>query len=174
MLEFMIALFLVATCALPLSQLPMQAVQEEYKSAYRMQTQRLADLAFSQIKEQLYREEIAWQDILRTRQDSSIVLKDEVEVCFEPLGKRKFNRLGKLHSVGKTTSSGDEWRLITCRVKITPLQKGYKLFRTKKNTVASRTFTYQTLVSKTSTPPPAQPVAEVPQDIYLPPPLKIE
>jgi hypothetical protein len=169
MLEFMIALFLVTICALPLSQFPMQAVQEECKSAYRMQAQRLADLAFSHVKEKLYREEIPWQDILRTRENRAVVLKDEVEVCFEPLGKRKFKRLGTLHSSGKTTQSGDEWRLITCCIKITPLQKGYKLFRTPKNTVASRTFTYQAVVSRTSTPPPAQPVAQVPQATSPPP-----
>lgn len=162
MLELMIALLLVGACALPLSQFPMRAIQEEYKSAYRMQAQRLADLAFADFKEKLYKEGIPWKEISRARKDKTIVLNDVVEVSFEPLGKRKFLRLGTLHSVGKKAQNSDEWRLATFRVKITPQQKGFKLFRTKKSSVASRIFTYQVFISKTSAPATPTPSPETP------------
>ena len=146
----MIALFLVGMCALPLAQLPMRAVQQEYKSAYRMQSQRLADLAFADIKEQLYRNEISWKEIARGKNDPGIVLDNTAEVSFDAKSKFKFARLGTLYSVGKKSSNGDEWRLVTFRLKMTPVQKGFKLFRTKKNLVESRIYTYQLLVHKES------------------------
>jgi hypothetical protein len=147
----MIALFLVGICALPLAQLPMRAMQQEYKSAYRMQAQRLADLAFAAVKEQLYRNEISWKEIVRDKNDPAIVLdKNTVEISFDDKSTFKFTRLGTLYSVGKKTSSGEEWRLVTFRVKMTPVQKGFKLFRSRKNVVESRIYTYQVVVHKES------------------------
>ena len=37
MLEMLIAVVLVGLCALPLAQIPMRALQQEYHSAYRLQ-----------------------------------------------------------------------------------------------------------------------------------------
>ncbi len=161
MLELMIGLFLVGVLALPLAQIPTQAVKEEFKSAYRMQAQRLADLAFAQIKEELHRNEIPWKEIVKTRENKAVVLDDVVDVSFEPLNERKFLRFGTIHSVGeKKGDQSEEWRLATIRVTITPQQKGFKLFRTKKSAVESRIFTYQVLIHKTSTPAPIPVVAE--------------
>jgi hypothetical protein len=145
----MIALFLLGLCVLPLARLPMQAVQEEYKSAYRMQTQRLADLAFAQIKEKLYTNEISWKELSKPKNDPQIILNDTHSACFEPL-ILKFNRSATLHSVGKKTKNGEEWRLVTCRIKISLPNKGYKLFRTKKGVAPHRTYIYQIVVQKTN------------------------
>lgn len=130
----------------------MRAIQEEVRSAYRMQAQRLADLAFAEIKEKLYRNEIPWKQIAQPSQEKTVVLEDVVEVAIEPLGKRKFVRRGTLHSVGKKAQNGDEWRLATFRVEIKPLEKGMKLFQGKKNPRTSKSFIYQVLVGKTSAP----------------------
>ncbi len=158
----MIALLLVGMCALPLAQLPIRAVQQEYKSAYRMQAQRLADLAFADIKEQLYSNKISWKEIVRGKKDPAIVLDKTVEISFEDKSKFKFARFGTLHSVGKKTPNGDEWRLVTFRVKMTPVQKGFKLFRTKKNLVESRIYTYQVMVHKENA---STVKAEVPHEV---------
>lgn len=152
MLELMIALFLVGSFALPLAQFPMRAMQEEYKSAYRMQAQRLADLSFANIKKKLYKEEIPWKKIVKTKEEKTHFPNKIVEVSFEPLGKRKFLLEKTLHSVGKTTKEGEEYRLATYRVKITAEEKGFKLFRTKKNRVRSRIYTYQILLSRSAAP----------------------
>jgi hypothetical protein len=150
MLELMIAIALVGTCALPLARFPMQAVQEAFKSAYRMQAQRLADLAFAEVKEKLYCKEISWKEIIKPRNNKALVLDDVAEVSFEPLGKRKFSRKVSLHSIGKKGQNAEEWRLATLRVKITPQEKGMKLFRSKKSLVKSRIYTYQVLINKSS------------------------
>jgi hypothetical protein len=150
MFELMIALFLVGSFALPLAQFPMGAVQEEYKSAYRMQAQRLADLAFTNVKERLYKKEISWKEIAKPRKDKVLILDDVAEVSFEPLGKRKFTRQATLYSIGKAGKNSEEWRLATVRVKITPQEKRIKLFRSKEKPVKSRIYTYQVLISKSS------------------------
>ncbi len=160
MFELMIALFLVGSFALPLARFPMQAIQEEFKSAYRMQAQRLADLAFAEIKEKLYKNEIPWKEIIKPRNNKAVVLNDFPEVAFDPLGKRTFSRQATIHSIGKMGKDSEEWRLATVRVKITPQEKKLKLFRSKKNLVKSRIYTYQILINKSLPTPPA--IAEVP------------
>lgn len=164
MLELMIALFLVGTFALPLARLPMHAMHEEFKSAYRMQAQRLADLRFAEFKEKIYRQEIPWKDIIKTREEKFKLPNEDVEVSFEPLGKRKFLIEKTLHSVGKKTKEGEEYRLATLRVKISPQEIKFKLFRTKKGRVRSRVYTYQTLICKSAVPAAqlATPEATVP------------
>jgi hypothetical protein len=145
----LIALFLAGMCALPLARLPMQALQEETKSAYRMQMHRLADLAFAKFKEKLYQEEISWKEITSPRGKKALIVLDDkgiVEVGFKPLGIRKFIRKCTLYSVGKKGKSGEELRLATFQVKFTPQEKKYPLFGKSKAPV----FTYQILITKSN------------------------
>jgi hypothetical protein len=152
MIELLIALFLVTACVLPLARFPFLAAQEEFNSAYRLQVQRLADLACADIQEQLCKEEILWKDIIRSEKDKATVLDNKVTISFDPLGKRTFSVLGTLHSVGKKGPNGEEWRLATVSVNIEPLKKEVKLFRTKKRIMTARIFTYQLLIHKAVAP----------------------
>lgn len=151
MLELLIALFLVATCALPLAQLPMRAVQEEIKSSYRMQMQRLADLAFAQIKEKLYRQEIPWKEISSPINDKFVIIDDIVTISSNVLGDRPFLRKGTIHSIGKQGRDGEEWRLITFKVKFQTKDKT-KIFRKKDKALSFCYYNYQLLIKKSSTP----------------------
>ncbi len=147
----MLGLYLVSLCTLPLAQLPMKALKKEIESAYRMQMHHFADLAFAQAKEKLYRQEISWKQLSSPSNDPTILCDDTIVIGFEPMGSRKFHRKGALHSVGKKTQNGEEWRLITFKVKFTPQEKNYKLFTNKKGKkISSHTFTYQALVNKSS------------------------
>lgn len=169
----MIGLYLVGLCALPLAQLPMKALKEETDSAFRMQMHRFADLAFAQIKEKLYQQEIPWKQISSPSKDPALIFEDTVTIGFAPLGSRKFNRKGILHSVGKKTQSGEEWRLITFKVTFQPQDKKYKLFINKKRTkVSSCTFVYKVLVNKSNSAEqslaekePPKPIQEITSDI---------
>lgn len=149
MLELLIALFLVGTFALPLAQFPMRAVQQEYKSAYRMQAQRLADRSFASLKEKLYTQDVPWKDIVKTKGDKTA---EEVTVSLPPRGKKAFVLETTLHSVGKKTKEGDEYRLATYTVKVSPKDKKFKLFRAKKRWAKSRIYTYQALICKPAAP----------------------
>lgn len=176
MLEMLIAVVLVGMCALPLAQIPMRALQQEYHSAYRLQAQRLADLAFADIKERLYKKEIPWKQIINPSDKKATVLEDTVEVAIEPLGTRKFIRRGTLHSVGKKNKKGEECRLATIQITIMPVEKKLRLFRGKKHPQRSCSFNYQLPLSKTSasvipsgTPDPLPLPKEGEEEVVAPP-----
>jgi hypothetical protein len=163
MLELMIALFLVLTCALPLAQLPLKALKEETKSAYRIQIHRLADLAFAQFKEKLYRQEISWQELSSPSNDRAVFVTDTVTVGFEQLGAQKFHRKATFYSIGKKGQREEEWRLVTFKVNFKPQEKKYPLFRNKTGSKASSTLTYQVLVSHLGSAIPPATDKEPPQ-----------
>lgn len=142
MLELMIGIFLICICVFPLVQLPTNALKEETKTAFRIQMHRHADLAFAQIKELLYRQEISWDNLSRPAKDKATPINDKITIAFKPLGSREFHRSVLLHSVGKKNQNGEEWRLVTVKVKFRPL------FFNKGESKASRIFTYQILVKR--------------------------
>ncbi len=152
----MIGLFLLAMCALPLCQIPTQALKRAYKSSYSIQAKRIADLAFAKILEQLYQNKIPWKELSSGKDKSAVVLNDTVDIFFNPQSKAKdtfkFVLLGTLYSTGKKASDGQQWRLVTFRLTITPEQKGFKPFAGKKTWADSRVYTYQVIVSKTGPP----------------------
>ncbi len=153
LLELLIALFLISSFILPLAQFPMQAIQEEFKSAHRMHAERLAQGAFAKIKKKLHAQEISWEEITRPSTQRALVFEDTVSVEFESLGKRDFKVQGTLWSVGKKLQNGEELRLTTVQVQVGSTEKKYKPFRTKKSSRQTRTFTYQLLIQKAAIPP---------------------
>lgn len=149
MLELIIALLLLAMCILPLGRLPFQTAKEEYRSAYRMQAQRLADLAYAEVKEKLHKGEIPWKEIARERKNKAAVLKNEVAVSIKPLGSSTFSVEGFLYSTGKQGQNpSEERRLATLSVKVTPKQKKSKIFRSKNKQMTSKVFTYHFYIHK--------------------------
>lgn len=140
----MIGIFLICFCVFPLVRLPTRALNEETKIAYRVQLHRFADLSFAKIKEMLYRQEISWKDLSRTSKEAAVPIDDTIAISLEPLGSRKFQRKVLLYSVGKKDQEGEEWRLVTVKVKFKPL------FLNKGESKAPRTFTYQVLVNQSN------------------------
>jgi hypothetical protein len=148
LLELLIGLYLVGLCVLPLAQLPIKALAEETKAAYRMQMHRFADLAFAEIKEKLYRQEISWKQISSSSKHPAIIpFKSDITISFEPLGSRQFYRQVTLHSIGKKTKSGEEWRLVIVKVNFKAHEKKFILsFHKKDKSIAC--FAYRVLVKK--------------------------
>lgn len=161
MLELLIGLFLVTACALPLAQLPMKAIKEQTQSFYRIQIHRLADLAFAQMKEKLYRQEISWEDL--SRSSNSVILDDIVTLQLGSLGSQKFIRKIILSSVGKQGKEGEEWRLATFKIKFHPLEKKHQLFQKRKK---SSVFSYRVILNN-----PVVSASKKPKDVQatLPP-----
>ncbi len=158
MLELLIALFLVGICALPLAEIPMKALTEETKSAYRMQMHRLADLTYAEFKEKLYKQEIPWKEICSPQNSKANFPVKSATVAFEPLGSRTFSQSADFHSVGKKGKNGEEIRLVTLKVAF-KTKKKFMLFQGGKKRSAPCVFTYQTLVVKSS--PTEQPSLEI-------------
>jgi hypothetical protein len=131
LLELLIALFLVVTCALPLARIPIRALQKEFQSASAMEMHRLADLAFAEIKEKVYRHEIPWEQIVK----KTVVMNDSKELAQQPFYSKKITRVGTLTSVGKKRKDGQELRLVTFRLVLS-------------HSSQTQRFVYQFLVTK--------------------------
>ena len=159
MLELLIGIFLFGVCASPLIRLPLKALREETKNAYRMQMHRYADIAFSEVKEKLYRQEISWKEISSPANNPKVLPEEKIIIDLsKELGKRTFDRKVTLHSVGKKGQNGEEYRLATVKVTFKPQEKKSDLFRVKKGSkISSRTFIYKVFIKKAG-------VAEQPQE----------
>lgn len=147
LLELLIGLFLVSMCALPLVRLPMRTLQEETKSAWRMMMHRYADLAYAQIREELYTRKIDWEILSTPRKEKAVVLDDEITIDMAHLGKRTFKRKGYLWSVGKKDKENKELRLVTFQVQFQTVNR-FKLFRSKSKQTLSTPYTYQLLAEE--------------------------
>jgi hypothetical protein len=70
LLEILIALMLVILCALPLIIQPFRLHQTEMKLFEEIEGERLADYTFSEIKETLLKNKIAWKDLPSSKNPS--------------------------------------------------------------------------------------------------------
>lgn len=129
----------------------MQAIQEEIKSSYRMEIERLADLAFAEIKEDLYKQKPSWEIISHPITDKAQIFEGIVELSLDSVTTRRFKKIVKVYSCGKITKDGTEWRKATFEITFSPIPKRFKLYPKKK----FRTFSYQILLEKTSKIEPA-------------------
>ncbi|MBI2811773.1 MAG: hypothetical protein HYX67_13230 [Candidatus Melainabacteria bacterium] len=104
---------------------------------------RLADLAFAEVKTQLYRTSIAWDLVTSPSTEKALVLDDVVSLSLDATSTKKFRRKAFLYSVGKKGKAGEEYRLATCEITLQPYEE-------KRKNKRERTFTYQVLLKKTS------------------------
>lgn len=63
LLEILIALFLIAVCAIPLVMQPLTAYRREMGQLLIIEKERLADWTFSEVKEKFLNQEIPWAKI---------------------------------------------------------------------------------------------------------------
>jgi hypothetical protein len=149
LLELLIAIFLLGTCALPLVQVPMGAMRETIKSCYRLQLQRIADLAFADIKTRLYQHEIEWKQLLKSSsKEKELVMDDTIEIALKGLGRRTFERRCYVYSVGKTGKEGDEHRLVTILIALQSKPHRFNLFPRKSTHKDTAVYQYELFISK--------------------------
>lgn len=109
----------------------MQATQEQIKSLCRSQSQRLADRGFCILKEKLYKNETAWNEIARSTQQRVLIFEDECNLSLSPLLSRKFKRSGTVKCISKKVKGMEEWWLMVARIEISPMEKKGLLFKKK-------------------------------------------
>jgi hypothetical protein len=63
LLEILIAILIVSICLVPLVQNPIRSYRAEMRLLEEMERERLADWTFSEIKEKLLKNEIAWEKL---------------------------------------------------------------------------------------------------------------
>lgn len=128
-----------------------------------MQLPRLADLAFAELQEKLYRQEIPWKDLESGKWVKIDSGNKGIVTVSGPFKNWQFRRTISMYSVGKKNDKGEESRLVTFRIRFRPVKGKLSLFhkeKPSKNT--KRLFTYQVLIQKTSAlPPPTQETANL-------------
>ena len=76
LLEMMIAIFLVTVSISPFLKSTFTYFRSELKQLELIEAQRIAELSFFEIKQKLYQNEIAWDDIPKLQTESSIFSLD--------------------------------------------------------------------------------------------------
>ena len=149
LLELLIALFLAGSFALPLAQLPMQATHEQIKSLYRIQAHHLADEGLAKLKEMLYKNEIAWNEIAKTSEGPIMAFEDLCSPSFPSLN-RQFKRKVFLKCIHKKVKGSEEWWLMLARIEISS-EKGKKT-SVFKNGKGVKVFAQYLTLHKSSSP----------------------
>lgn len=116
--EMLIALFLVGIVALPLADLPVRALREEVKSIYRLQAESLSNQFLSLVKEKLYTNEIAWNEIIKATERKIPIFEDQCLLSFPPYHKT-LQRKCFLRSIGIKKQGMEEWHLMIARIELT-------------------------------------------------------
>lgn len=146
LLELLIALALFSLCILPLASMPIHALTQEIMACQRMQLQRLADLAFADVKAMLYQNAIAWEELDSSKSNKALVLKDSVVLKGKEIGTRTINRDCFVWSSSrKKGKDQEEYRLVTVEIRLTTPQQG-KFFLFKNQRRNSLSFYYRVFI----------------------------
>ncbi len=151
LLELLVALLLFSACVLPLTSIPMRALQSELKTYQRLQLQRISDEAFAIVQAKLYQKEITWEQLNVSEKNKSIALKNEVvPLNIQGIGNKKIERSAYIYSTSKKKGKhSDQYRLVKVDVVLkSPQDKYFFLF--KKRRLDTLTITYQVFVHQRS------------------------
>jgi hypothetical protein len=111
LLEVLLAIALVALFAAPLMRYPIRQYQAQIDRLEEFERQRIADWTFTEIKELLLSEKIAWNKLPPKGQRISLFLPD-AKMQLEPLPSRTLSRSYTLHCKGeKQGLHGEIFRL---------------------------------------------------------------
>jgi hypothetical protein len=126
LMELLVAFSIVGLCVIPLIRTPVNVFKTEIESLEKMALQRIAELSFASIKEQLYKNEISWKALSENGTEEPHFV-DKVKIS---LGKdlnrdyeRKFFLWSKKTDSGK---NGEEYRLLNTKITFSPLPKPKK------------------------------------------------
>ncbi len=137
MLEIMIAIALVALCALPLAFSPLKALKKELELIERLEMERIADLSFVEIKERLLKNEIPWEELSTSKREKTSYKLSSLSFLIKGSGKRNVERGFRIlcpHE--KEGYSGIEYRHLLIKVELylkkKPHEFQYHLFSQRK------------------------------------------
>lgn len=143
--EVLIAILLVSICLVPLVERPIQSYISEWKLIKEMEGERLANLAFSEIKEKLFKNEIPWSKIPNPGQMTSPIPLPSTTLEFPKQNPTKIERSFVLRckKKGQKTNSQDEcYRLLQVEIFFQPKLSQKKISKNKGH------YSYNVLVRK--------------------------
>lgn len=135
----------------------MKASQEQIKSIYRSQAQRLADRGFAKLKEMLYKNEIAWSEIAKSTTERIVIFEDQCDISIPPLQAKQFKRQATLKRISQKVKGTEEWWLMVARIEISPQEKKSLLFKRDKKSKNAKAFAHYLILHKSSNPSSVEP-----------------
>lgn len=128
LLEVCISLTLVSLCVLPLVRYPLQMFTKELAQLEVLEKERLANWAFSEVKEQFLKQEIPWKDIPALHEKTGPFLLPDMKLKLAGRPEKTFATYFTLYGKGQHDGrQGEEFRQIY--VSIFLHEKGHSLTR---------------------------------------------
>lgn len=128
-MEVLIALSLVTLCIIPLVSQPLRIIKAELQKLQLMEKERLADLAFCEVKEMFLKGEIPWEMVPDLYETTGPFFLSNAKIdCFgakERAVRRKFVMYGQGRKPG---AGGEEYRQIYVKISFDQ-DKGFYEFR---------------------------------------------
>jgi hypothetical protein len=138
LLEILIALVLVALCAIPLIVKPIRTYRFEMKALEEMEGERLADWTFSEIKEEMLKNKIPWEKLPSYHETSGPFSLDPGSIQVPGRKAKKIERSFTLFGKGeKEGIEGQTYRMIYVKIEFDPALSKKK-----------KTYTYRLPVQK--------------------------
>lgn len=117
MLEVLIAFLLVMICLVPLVREPLHHYRTEISSLERLETQRIADWTFTEIQEQLLKNEIPWESLPSLHESTPRKSLPAVQIQIPGSPPKEIPRFVSLYCKGeKEGLKGELYKLLYVRV----------------------------------------------------------
>ncbi len=142
--EVLIAILLVSICLVPLIERPIRSYISEWKLIKEIEGERLANIAFSEIKEKLLKNEIPWAKIPGPGQMTKPFLLPPVTLTLghnKPISIERSFVLKCKKKGEKTNQENECYRLLNIEIFFHPRLSQKKINKNKGH------YTYHTLVS---------------------------
>ena len=124
LLEVLIALLLVMVCIVPLLRAPILQYRAEIGLIERLEKQRVADWTFTEIQEQLLKNEIAWKDLPSGKKTTRRWELPPAEIQIPGCGPQRVSRFVSLKcELEKEGLKGEQYKRLLLRVYFSPKGK---------------------------------------------------
>lgn len=144
LLEILIAIGLIALCAVPLIVRPLQLYQKEMNFLWEIEAERLADWTFSEIKEKLLKNEIPWKKLPDKKKGKETFTLPDAFISLPEGQKKKVQRKFTLKCKREREGLKEEiYRMYEVKIYFTP-----KLISQKKK----QKYLYRVLIQKLPLP----------------------
>lgn len=141
LLEVLVALTLVALCAIPLIIKPIRIYRSEMRLLEEGEGERLADWTFSEIKEQLLQNTIPWEKLPSFHQTTEPFLLKSASIFIPGRVPKEIRRSFTLYGKGEKTGEGGEvYRMLHVKIVFDP-----QLSQRKKR---ENLYTYRTIIQR--------------------------
>ena len=121
LLEVLVALTLVALCAIPLIIKPIRIYRSEMRLLEEGQGERLADWTFSEIKEQLLQNMIPWEKLPSLQQTTEPFLLKPASIFIPGRAPKEIRRSFILYGKGeKFGDDGEIYRMLHIKIVFDP------------------------------------------------------